>query len=215
MSLPFSEREFLDILGLYNAALWPAVLISWGLAVAFVLSISRGVDHPRLTMLFVAALWAWSGVAYHAVYFSRINPMAWVFAAMFVVQAVGLSWLVFKPRSITLVPRSTIRETLAAGFLVYAIAYPLLVWMSGVVFPRAPVFALPCPTVLFTAGVLLATNPPVPRWLYVVPVLWSLIGGSAAWLFGVTPDLMMFPAAAAMVLDALTVFRPARARSVA
>jgi hypothetical protein len=166
-------------------------------------------------MLFVATLWAWSGAAYHAVYFSRINPMAWIFATMFVLQAVGLSWLVVKRPSIAFVLGSTIRGKMAAGFLVYAIAYPLLVWMSGVEFPRAPVFALPCPTVLFTAGILLATNPPVPRWLYVVPVLWSLIGGSAAWLFGVTPDLMMFPAAAAMVLDALTVIRSARARSVA
>jgi hypothetical protein len=76
-------------------------------------------------------------------------------------------------------------------------------------------FAVPCPTVLFTAGVLLAVRPAVSRWLYLIPVAWSVIAGSAAILFEVTPDLALFAAATVMVLDALMVIRPARALSVA
>jgi hypothetical protein len=57
---------------------------------------------------------------------------------------------------------------------------------------------VPCPTTLFTAGCLLAAVPPVPRWLLVIPALWSLVGGSAALLLGITPDLMLFAAGAAL-----------------
>ncbi|HEY5550762.1 MAG TPA: DUF6064 family protein, partial [Opitutaceae bacterium] len=53
---------------------------------------------------------------------------------------------------------------------------------------------VPCPTTLFTAGVLLAVAAPVPRWLFVVPIAWSVVGGSAAVLLGMMPDLMLFVA---------------------
>ena len=41
VSLPFSEREFLDVFGAYNTLLWPVVLSSWGLAVAVFIGIAR------------------------------------------------------------------------------------------------------------------------------------------------------------------------------
>jgi hypothetical protein len=59
---------------------------------------------------------------------------------------------------------------------------------------------VPCPTTLVTAGFLLAAVPAVPRRLAVIPVLWSIIGGSAALLLGVVPDLMLFVAGAALAM---------------
>jgi hypothetical protein len=46
---------------------------------------------------------------------------------------------------------------------------------------------------------LLAAAPPAPRWLLVIPILWSFVGGSAAIVLGVTPDLLLFAAGASMV----------------
>jgi hypothetical protein len=46
----------------------------------------------------------------------------------------------------------------------------------------------PCPITLFTFGVLLLAQSPLPRRLLVIPLLWALIGGSAAWLLGVAQD---------------------------
>jgi hypothetical protein len=46
---------------------------------------------PRLS-LFFAALWLWNAVVYHAVFFTRINPAAWLFAGLFLVQAALFFW---------------------------------------------------------------------------------------------------------------------------
>jgi len=35
----------------------------------------------------LAAFWAWMAVAYHFAYFTRINPAAWLFGALFLVEA--------------------------------------------------------------------------------------------------------------------------------
>jgi hypothetical protein len=63
-----------------------------------------------------------------------------------------------------------------------------------------PMFGItPCPLTIFTFGMLMLTNAPVPRRLLVIPVAWSLIGGSAAFLLDVPQDwLLLFSGLAAV-----------------
>jgi hypothetical protein len=49
----------------------------------------------------------------------------------------------------------------------------------------------PCPVTIFTFGILLLTTQRVPRWLLVIPFVWSMIGGSAAILLGVMQDWLL------------------------
>jgi len=49
----------------------------------------------------------------------------------------------------------------------------------------------PCPVAIFTFGLFLLTVRPVPRWLLVIPFVWSLIGGSAAILLQVPQDWLL------------------------
>jgi hypothetical protein len=52
---------------------------------------------------------------------------------------------------------------------------------------RIPTFGVPCPTTIFTAGLLmLAASRSWP--LAIVPVIWSLVAGSAAFLLDVRAD---------------------------
>jgi hypothetical protein len=78
-----------------------------------------------------------------------------------------------------------------------AIIYPVIGIATGHAYPEMPMFGVtPCPVVIFTFGLLLLTVRPVPRWLLVVPFIWSLIGGSAAILLQVPQDwLLLFSGA--------------------
>jgi hypothetical protein len=59
-----------------------------------------------------------------------------------------------------------------------------------------PTFGLPCPTTLFTIGVLAFLVVPHPRSPLAVPVLWCLIGFQAAFFLDVPQDLALLVAAA-------------------
>jgi hypothetical protein len=48
----------------------------------------------------------------------------------------------------------------------------------------------PCPVTIFTLGMLLLARP-MYWWLLAIPVLWSLVGGSAAFLLGVPQDWVL------------------------
>ena len=140
-----------------------------------------------------------SGFVYHAVFFTRINPAAWLFAALFVLQAVAFVWFGIVRRGLTFQWHRTPRHAAAIALMAYALAYPLLVVLSGHEASRAPLFAVPCPTTLWTAGLLLtASRPAIP--VLIVPALWAIVGGTAALGLGVLPDLMLFPAAACLVM---------------
>ena len=70
--------------------------------------------------------------------------------------------------------------------------YPLIGWLLGHGWPRAPMFGVtPCPLTVFTMGMLLLIEGRTPIHLAVIPVLWSLVGGTAAWFLGVTEDLAL------------------------
>jgi hypothetical protein len=204
VNLPFTHAQFLDVLGDYNTALWPVAAALWLATLILAVQLFRGRARAGSLVALLALHWVWSGIAYHAVYFTRINPAAKLFAALFVLEAAALVWLGLVRHRLTFDAGRTPRHVLAFVFIAYALAYPGLVLLAGMQFPRAPTFGLPCPTTLLTAGLLLAAVPPVPRWVFVIPVVWALVGGTAAFSMSVTPDLMLFVAAAAMLVYAVS-----------
>ena len=208
MSLPFTEVQFLDNFAAFNTTLWPVLVALW--IATLVLGVQLVLGRPRSAALglLLAGQWMWAGAAYHAMFFTRINPAAWLFAAGFVAQALALLWYSVAARRLTFTGRPSIRHAGAAIFITYALVYPAVVQLTGHQAPRAPMFGVPCPTVLLTAGLLLAAEPPVSRWLLVIPVGWSVIGGSAALLLRMPADWMLFAAGAALVADGL--FAPGR-----
>ena len=84
------------------------------------------------------------------------------------------------------------RTAAAAAMLAYALAiYPVLVAADGHAYMASPTFGTPCPVVIYTFGLLLLIRT-VPAWLLVIPALWSIIGSTAMFAFGVLPDAGLF-----------------------
>jgi hypothetical protein len=52
--------------------------------------------------------------------------------------------------------------------------------LFGHIYPKSPTFGLPCPTTIFTFGLLLWTDKKIPKYVLVIPFLWSIVGFSAA-----------------------------------
>ena len=197
MRLPFTEVEFLNLFARFNAAFWPVVLILWIASAVAAVFLARGRATARPMLLLLAVHWLWSGLAFHAWFFTRINPLAVVFASMFVVQGLLFVWAAGQKR-LHVGWEPSLRQLTGLAFVALALAYPLLMVLSGRRLPAAPAFGVPCPTALFTIGVLLCSTTIVPRFLLFVPLAWSVVGGSAAIALGMPPDLLLL--AGALVL---------------
>lgn len=196
-SVPFTAGEFFGVFAAYNEAVWPAQPVLVVAAVAAVaLALSPLPTRHRWVSAFLALLWAWTGVAYHLVHFTTINPAARAFGAIFLLQSVAILWWgVVRGRLVYGRPAG-LRAVAAGAILVYAlVVYPLLGALTGHPYMASPTFGAPCPAVLYTFGVLLLAEA-VPVWMVVVPVLWALIGSSAVVAFGVYQDLGLILSAA-------------------
>lgn len=190
MQLPFDQDAFFGAFVRYNVTLWPAQI---GLLVAALLAIAlvrRGVAHTHGVASILALLWLWMAVAYHALVFSRVTPAAWLFGALFFAEGILLVFAgVVRRRLVFEMPTASLRRVAGGALLVYSLAlYPLVGVVAGQMFPAMPTFGLPCPTTIFTLGLLLWTRGTPPWWLLVIPLLWAIIGTTAAVQLDVVED---------------------------
>jgi hypothetical protein len=200
VELPFTRDEFLDLFADYNLALWPAVAALWVASVLICagLLLLRRPLHRWVSGLLVVH-WAWAALAYHLAFFTRINPAAWLFAVMFLVQAGLFGWFGIIRNHLSFTPRRTTWSPIAWVLVAYSLVYPALNALQHDGFLSSPTFGLPCPTTILTGGLLLLAAP--RAWtLAIVPVLWSVIGGSAAVLLGVSADYALPVTGLALVL---------------
>src|SRR4029079_18722914 len=72
------------------------------------------------------------------------------------------------------------------------VVYPLIGELVDQHYTRRPGPGTPCATTIFTFGVLLFLRTRPPFYVYLIPFLWSLLGATAAYVFGVYQDLGLF-----------------------
>lgn len=188
--LPFSRDQFFDVFAAYNTAIWPAQIIAHGLAAMALGALWLPPKQARVTALCTLALmWGWTGAVYHILFFARINGGAIWFGSFFLAQASLFFIHAARPHSSDQ-SRTAWRRAWAWLLIVYALAiYPIIGMLSGHFYPGAPVFGVtPCPLVIFSFGLLLLVQEKTPWLLFVIPTLWSVIGGTSAFLLGVYQD---------------------------
>jgi hypothetical protein len=203
MNLPFTRADFFEVFARYNSLLWPCALGLWVYAAASVVVWARRGSGRALIATMLAVQWAWAGLAYHAVFFTAINPAAWIFSALFLVESTLLVWFGLVRDRLEFSSTGSPFQAVSWILIVFALLYPAAVQLEGHAYPAAPTFGVPCPTTLLTIGLLLTVTTPWPRVLAIIPIAWALIAGSAAVVFGVRSDLMLWLGAAALTLFVL------------
>lgn len=188
VELPFTIDQFIGVFVSYNIAIWPAQLLLNAMAFAtIVLSIKRFPQSDRIVSTILGLLWLWIGLVYHWAFFTAVNPAAFVFGILCVAQGGLFFWMAARAAMQYRVATHW-RGSIGSVFVLYGLLiYPALGYVLGHVFPASPTFGAPCPTTIFTFGILLWARD-VPRYLLIIPALWSLIGSSAAFSLGIRED---------------------------
>ena len=211
MRPPFTIEQFLDVFRRYNEAVLPMqavlVLVALVIAGAAIHGSRRG---SRLALALLALLWLWMAVAYHLAFYTTLSALGYLFAAMFVVESIMLMRLATGRHPPTLSARRDVRGIVGGTLVIHALAgYPLTALLVGHRYPTLPTFGVPCPTTIFTFGVLLLVAEGLPRSTLIVPAAWALLGTSAALLFGMWEDIAL--GVAGVVAVPLLLRIPARA----
>jgi len=197
MALPFTVEQFYGVFRDYNAAVWPAQWFLVALALVAVGAVLKPQPWSGVVVSSIlGVLWAWIALIYHLAFFARISPAAYGFAAGSAVGAVVFIWqgVIRRRLSFRWVPG--LNAMAGVALIAFAlVVYPVRSAYAGHPYPATPTFGLPCPTTIFTIGLLCFAVPPMPRSPLIVPLLWCLVGAQAAFLLGVQPDLGLIAAA--------------------
>ena len=198
--MPFTAEQFFEVFGKYNQFIFPIqFVLVWAAAAAVLLAISRKPVFDEIISGILAFLWLWAGIVYHLIFFTRINSGAYIFAATFIAQGVFFYYQGVVKKQLSFRIKPDLYGILGGAFIAYALViYPLIGYLLGHLFPASPTFGAPCPTTIFTFGLLMWTDRKLPLHLLIIPLLWSIVGSTATWHFGVAEDFGL-PVAATIV----------------
>lgn len=200
--MPFTREVFLRLLDQYAAVVWPAQIIALALAAGLVfLAVRPRPWSDRMIAAMLALAWAWTGVVFHGLYLATLVWAAWGFAALFVLQGLVLAWSGIVRGQLAFRFRPTVSGWAGLALIAFAAVLDPLLWQ------RAPMIGLmPGSTTVFTVGLLAMIQGRTPHHLLVIPLLWALIGGAAAWAMGVPAGLAL--ALAVVFASIVIVARP-------
>jgi hypothetical protein len=203
--IPFTTEQFLQVFEKYNQAIYPfqfvltlvAIIVPIGFANAAVfLTASRKPFANKLISCSLGFFWLWTGIVYHLIFFTAISPPAYLFGTLFIIQGLLFFYEGVARNRLSFRPSRRFDGILGAVFIAYALViYPSIGYVLGRIFPSTPTFGTPCPTTIFIFGLLLWADRKISLSLLIIPILWSIVGTSAALSFGVKEDFGLLVAA--------------------
>jgi hypothetical protein len=206
----FTLAQFLEMMSRYNTAFWPLQLVAYGLGiVAIVLAIRASPHSGRIISAILALFWLWVGVVFNLAYFSPLYPLAIVFAAIFVIEAGILAFAGVFKGTLSFKFKADIYGTVGALLVLYSMAgYPAIEHLLGRGGRNLLPFGLvPCPTTVFTLGILLWSNKKPTWYVLAIPILYSLSGVIPVWK-GIVEDIGLVASGLATIFMVLYWDRP-------
>jgi hypothetical protein len=203
MNPPFTIEQFLSVFSAYNAAIWPTQIVAYLLGLVAVVAVwSARPIASRLNLAILALMWALNGIGYQFLFFSTINPAAHVFAGFFTLEAILFAACSVAAKELRFEIGRDFRSFTGLAAIHYAmLIYPILGIQLGHGLMAGPMFGVaPCPTTIFTIGMLLLMRGRWVVWLSIIPLLWSLVGLAAALQLCIHEDLGLPVAGLSLVL---------------
>ena len=190
MNPPFTLQQFLEVFKNYNLVVFPMQIILYLIsAVAIYVVIKRNSKSDKIISIILSFLWLWMGIVYHIIFFTAINKAAYLFGGVFVIQGIlFLIYGVFQDKFSFSFQQDKYGITGIALIIFALIIYPVLGYFFGHIYPSSPTFGLPCPTTIFTFGLLLLNAKKCPVAILIIPFVWSVVGFMAAFQFGILED---------------------------
>ena len=190
MDIPFTIDQFLQVFRDYNTSIFPFQLILYVLAF---IAIYLVIKPSRISSLLIGSIlgffWLWMGVVYHIMFFTVINKAAFVFGSLFILEGLLIFYFTLFRKKLSFTFKPDIYGVTGMIMILFALLiYPLLGYLFGHIYPASPTFGAPCPTTIFTFGILLMSVNRIPWTVFVIPFLWSLLGFSAALQLGIIED---------------------------
>ena len=210
MKLPFTTEQFFEVFKNYNESVFPIQIIFYLLALTVIfLSIKKFTGSDRIINAILSFFWLWMGVVYHLFYFASINKAAYLFGAIFILQGLFFFYQGVVKDKLTYKFRFDKSGWVGATLIVFALMiYPLLGLVFGHYYPAYPTFGLPCPTTIFTFGILIWYDKSISLSILIVPSVWAIIGVFASLQLGVREDIGLLVAGISGVL--VVIFRSKR-----
>jgi hypothetical protein len=87
MQISFTIAQFFAVFVAYNTSVWPMQIFLNLLGILAAGLCFRAAAPSRSIATILAILWIWTGVVYHWMFFSTVNPAAMAFGLLFVIQA--------------------------------------------------------------------------------------------------------------------------------
>ncbi len=207
MKPPFTLEQFLAVFTHYNEGVFPMQILFYLISIfAIYLALKPNAHSDKIISLIMAFLWVWMGVVYHFIYFTDINKLAYLFGAFFIVQ--GILFVVLGIFQDKFSFQFHANKYGITGMILMAFAliiYPILGYFLGHIYPSAPTFGLPCPTTIFTFGMLLLNKKRCPILMLIIPFIWSIVGFMAAFQFGILEDTGLI--VASLITTFLLIYR--------
>lgn len=186
----FNLEEFLNVLGSYNLKIWPLQIIAFlfGL-VAVVFAFRETKSSSKVILAILSLLWLWNGAVFCLLFWTSIYKLAYIFAALLVIQGVLLIVAFFRS-DIVINFRPGWMSAIGIILIIYSMAgYQVFGYFLGHIYPNFFPFGLvPCPTTIFTIGLLMMTYGKIPRYYLIIPIIVST-GGFMVIPMGILEDI--------------------------